>query len=156
MEHASCDRKAFIPAIISDFVMLVGLNWHRNDEGKFYTQLKGKKIYLDEGTLKEDDVIGSDSVGGIDFFPGIELPLADAQGTPLNNSFAIVPIQYLDWLESIGPWYFDEPSSSIYTQIMNDPPFRVYLRDVIWTLMASDCSDNVVDNPSSPFSSRNT
>jgi hypothetical protein len=139
MKNDICDNSVFVPDKLSDVVMLAGMRWHRDLEGRIYTNLKGKKIFLDEEILNKDDDEWTEHSGADDLFPGFELPLVDSQGNSLENTFAIVPVQYLEWLESVGPWYLDEQSNSIYTRISEDPRDRVYLRDVVWTRMATDC-----------------
>jgi hypothetical protein len=135
-----------IPSGLSDFVMLAGFKWQKNPEGRIYTELKGKKIYLEEEVPNLiDDWTEHGEVDGL--FPGFELPLVDSQGDPLENTFAIVPIQYFDWLQSVGPWYYDEQCNSIYARISDNPLDCVYLRDVVWTRLATDCfAEALVEN----------
>lgn len=126
-----------IPPEYSDFVMLAGLKWQKDREDRIFTELNGKNIYLEEGASNLVD--GWTEYEGADgLFPGFELPLVNSQGRTLENTFAIVPVQYFDWLKSVGPWYYDEQCNSIYTLISNDPLDRVYLRDVVWTRLATD------------------
>src|SRR3972149_3023864 len=85
---------------LSDFVRITGQEWHKNPEGKIYTELKGRRVFLDDETSPENrNPSAAPSKEGA--CVGIELPLLKPDGTMLENTFAIVPAQYRKWFKNM-------------------------------------------------------